>query len=90
MIGKGVFAKYLSDATIVDNVIINGKNIPKSDIYVPPRNALVDTFNSVGFIGWQSGNYRLAPNSKFKGKGANGKDFGCDFDALENEIKGKR
>ena len=90
LIGKGVFAKYLSDATIVDNVIINGKNIPKSDIYVPPRNALVDTFNSVGFIGWQSGNYRLAPNSKFKGKGANGKDFGCDFDALENEIKGKR
>ncbi len=87
VIGKGVLAKYLPAAVITDNVIINGKNIPKSDIYVPPRNVLVDGLNAVGFTNWQTGNYRLTANSKFKNKGANGKDFGCDIDALELEIK---
>ncbi|HVE56008.1 MAG TPA: right-handed parallel beta-helix repeat-containing protein [Pyrinomonadaceae bacterium] len=82
VIGKGVFAKYLSDSTVSDNVIVNGKSIPKSDIYVPPRNALVDGFDAVGFVGWQTGNYRLAPNSKFKDK-----KIGCDIDALETEIR---
>ena len=82
VIGKGVFAKYLSDSTVSDNVIVNGKSIPKSEIYVPPRNALVDGFDAVGFVGWQAGNYRLAPNSKFKDK-----KIGCDIDALETEIR---
>ncbi len=79
---KDIFPKYLPGSTIADNVVVNGKNIPKSDIYVPPRNALVDGFNAVGFIGWQAGNYRLAPNSKFKDK-----KIGCDIDALETEIR---
>jgi Right handed beta helix region len=85
LIGKGVFAKYLPDATIADNVIVNGKNIPKSDIYTPARNVLVEGFNSVGFTNWQAGNYRLPTNSKFKD--ANGKNSGCDMDALEIETK---
>ncbi|MEP6900844.1 MAG: hypothetical protein ABJA66_03780 [Actinomycetota bacterium] len=84
---KEIFSKYFPGAIISDNVIVNGKNIPKSDIYVPPRNALVDGFNAVGFMNWQAGNYRLTAVSKFKNKGANGKDFGCDIDALELEIK---
>ncbi len=79
---KDIFPKYLPGSMIADNVIVNGKNIPKSDIYVPPRNALVDGFDAVGFIGWQAGNYRLAPNSKFKDK-----KIGCDIDALETEIR---
>lgn len=79
---REIFPKYLPGATFAENVVVNGKNIPKSDIYVPPRNALVDSFNAVGFIGWQTGNYRLAPNSKFKDK-----KIGCDIDALEAEIR---
>ena len=79
---KEIFPKYLPGAVFADNVVVNGKNIPKSDIYVPPRNALVDGFNAVGFMGWQAGNYRLAPNSKFKDK-----KIGCDVDALETEIR---
>ncbi|HEY0462289.1 MAG TPA: right-handed parallel beta-helix repeat-containing protein [Pyrinomonadaceae bacterium] len=82
VIGKGVFAKYLSDATVSDNVIVNGRSIPKSDIYVPPRNALVDDFDAVGFVARAAGNYRLAANSKFKDK-----KIGCDIDALEAEIR---
>ena len=82
VIGKGVFAKYLPDATVADNIIVNGKSIPKSDIYVPPRNALVDDFGAVGFVAWQAGNYRLAPGSRFKDK-----KIGCDIDLLEAEIR---
>ncbi len=82
VIGKSVFAKYFADSTVADNVIVNGKNIPKGDIYVPPRNALVDGFNAVGFTNWQTGNYRLAPNSKFKDK-----KIGCEIDILETETR---
>jgi hypothetical protein len=81
VIGKGVLAKYFADGIFSDNVIVNGKNVPKSDIFVPPRNALVESFNAVGFAGWPAGNYRLAPGSKFKDK-----KIGCDIDALEAEI----
>jgi hypothetical protein len=49
---------------------------------VPPRNALVDAFDAVGFVAWPAGNYRLAAGSKFKDK-----KIGCDIDALENEIR---
>jgi hypothetical protein len=80
--GKDVFTKYFPDGIFTDNVIVNGRSVPKSDIYVPPRNVLIDSFNAVGFIGWQAGNYRLAPASKFKDK-----KIGCDIDALEAEIR---
>ena len=84
---KEIFPKYFPGGNISDNVFVNGKNIPKGDIYIPPRNVLVDGFNSVGFTNWQTEKYRLTANSKFKGKSANGKDFGCDIDALEAETK---
>ena len=82
MVGKGVFTRYLPDSIVADNVIVNGKSIPKNEVYVPPRNALVDGFGAVGFTGWQAGNYRLLPGSKFKDK-----KIGCDIDALEAEIR---
>jgi hypothetical protein len=75
-------AKYLPGAIVSDNVIVNGKSIPKNEIFVPARNALVDGFDAVGFVAWQTGNYRLAQNSKFKDK-----KIGCDIDALEAEIR---
>jgi hypothetical protein len=86
-VGKGVFAKYFSDGLIAENVIVNGKRIPKGDLYIPPRNFAADDFGAVGFINWQDGNYRLNANSKFKNKGSNGKDLGADIDAIEAETK---
>jgi hypothetical protein len=86
-VGKNVFTKYFSDGLIVENVVVNGKRIPKSDLYVPPRNYAVDDFVAVGFANWQSGNYRLAANSKFKNKGPNGKDPGADIDLIEAETR---
>ncbi len=79
---KEIFPKYFPGGIFTDNVFVNGKRIPKSDIYVLPRNAFVEDFNAVGFTNWQSGNYRLALNSKFKDK-----KIGCDIDLLETEIR---
>jgi hypothetical protein len=86
-VGKGVFSKYFSDGLITENVIVNAKRIPKSDLYIPPRNYSADDFGAVGFIGWQDGNYRLNASSKYKNKGSNGKDLGADIDAIEIETR---
>jgi len=84
-VGKVVFPKYFSDGQIIENLIVNSKNIPKGDVYVPPRNFFAENFDIVGFINYQGGNFRLAPNSKFKGKAANGKDVGANIDVIEAE-----
>lgn len=60
---KEIFRSICRVRFFTDNVVVNGKNIPKSDIYVPPRNALVDSFNSIGLRAGKR-EYRLAPNSK--------------------------
>ena len=81
---KQIFSTYFPGAEIVNNIIVNSKRITKSDIYIPPRNFYAEDFGAVGFINLQD-NYRLAANSKFKGKGANGKDVGANIDAIELE-----
>jgi hypothetical protein len=79
---KEIFPTYFPGGNVSDNVFVNGKNIPKSDIYIPPRNALFDGFNALGFVNWQAGNYQLTANSKIKDK-----KFGCDINALETETR---
>jgi hypothetical protein len=34
-------------------------------------------------VDWKRGNYRLAAASRYKGRGTDGRDIGCDIDALE-------
>jgi hypothetical protein len=86
-VGKVVFPKYFADGLIAENVIVNGKNIPKSEMSIPPKNFSVESFGAIGFADMQNGNYRLAANSKLKNKGSNGKDLGADIDAVEAETK---
>jgi hypothetical protein len=38
--------------------------------------------DDVKFVNRAVGDYRLAASSRYKGKGTDGKDVGCDFDAL--------
>ena len=40
----------------------------------------------VGFVDLAGGDYRLAPTSPYKNAGTDGKDVGCDFDALKSKI----
>jgi uncharacterized protein (TIGR03437 family) len=42
----------------------------------------------VGFVNRPGGNYRLGPTSPYKNGGTDGKDIGCDFDALNAAING--
>ncbi len=86
-VGKNVFAKYFADGTIAENIIVNSKQIPKGDFYIPPRNFPADDYGAIGFVNLQGGDFRLSNSSKYKNKGANGKDLGADIDAIENETR---
>ena len=52
------------------------------DNYYPGKLEEVQFVNSAG------GDYRLAPSSRYKRRGTDGKDPGCDFEALEAALKG--
>lgn len=85
-VGKPAIAKYFPASLIVNNVIVNNKNIPSNEVYVPPRNLAAQGLQAVGFVDLARGNYRLAGNSRFKGKSSTGKDPGCDIAMLETEM----
>jgi hypothetical protein len=63
------------------NVIVG---VPRGTIYTAD-NFLPLVLSLVGFVDMAGGNYRLAPTSPYKKAGADGKDIGCDFDALNPE-----
>lgn len=85
-VGLGAIVKYFTSEAFTNNVIVNGRGIDANEIQLPPHNFLVPNFNAVGFRDQQGGDYRLAPSSRFKGKGANSPEVGCDLDALKKEI----
>ena len=59
-----------------NNIIVNNKKIPQSEIQFPPNNFWIQDYNAVGFVNLVQNDFRLAPNSRFKGKGKDGKDIG--------------
>lgn len=86
-VGLAAIDKYFTGEAFTDNVIVNGRGIDVNEIKLPPHNFLVPNFGAVGFRDQQAGDYRLAPNSRFKGKGASSPDIGCDFDALKRDME---
>ncbi len=48
----------------------------------PSGNFYPETINEVGFVDRAHGNYRLSASSRYRRAGTDGKDLGCDFDAL--------
>ncbi len=75
---QGVFAKYFADGTFTGNLIVNANKVEKQDIYIPPRNILVDNFSEIGFVDAPTENYRISMKSRYRGKGA-------DFDSIKAE-----
>jgi hypothetical protein len=60
-----------------------------ADAHLPyPENNYYPAHAAIGFMNLKDGNYRLSPTSKYRKRATDSKDFGCDFDALENAIKG--
>jgi parallel beta helix pectate lyase-like protein len=67
------------------NIIVDNKSQISANGYpanIPRGNYVVNSLDQVGFVDFSSGDWRLGPQSKVKGKGSDGKNPGVDFDAL--------
>ena len=83
--GNLTISAYFPGSTFARNVIAARWVDPS--LY-PGNNFYPSSLDGVGFINRGAGNYRLAANSGYKGRATDGKDIGCDFDALEAAMSG--
>jgi hypothetical protein len=74
---------YFPGALIRNNLII-GAN---ADLY-PPGNFYPGQLSKSNFVDRDRGNYRLSASSAYRRRGTDGKDLGCDFDALDAATAG--
>jgi hypothetical protein len=83
--GEGVSAisYYLPGGVVTHNVIIGAP----ASIY-PVGNFFPATPTDVGFVDFPRGDYRLAPQSRYKRAASDGRDIGADIDALTNATAG--
>ena len=74
------------DATIKGNVIADNANVGANyplDKNFPIGNFFVPSYDKLGFVDHAKDNWRLAANSKIRGRATDGKDPGVDFAAFE-------
>lgn len=79
-VGEGTAAldNFFTNWVFTNNAIIGG-----SSRAYPTSNYFPENVETVGFVNYSSGNYRLADASPYKGVGTDGQDIGADVDALE-------
>ena len=86
--GKAALDTFLDGYTFNKNVVIDNPAYPYGSLPAssyPTGNFFSASPSAVGFTsynGGNGGNYRLATTSPYKNAGTDGKDIGCDFDAL--------
>jgi hypothetical protein len=61
----------IARSMFVDNVFMNLNRVPQDDYAVPPGNTILRDEREVGFVNASADDYRLAGDSKYRGKGAN-------------------
>jgi hypothetical protein len=79
--GGGSLTTWLPGSALKGNLIL-GPYYPQGylpDNFVTPYPG---NWADVGFVDFVNGNYRLAASSTYKGKATDGKDIGCDVDAI--------
>ena len=83
--GEGVVAinYFLPGGVVTHNVIIGAR----AAIY-PVGNFFPATPTDVGFVDFPRGDYRLAPQSRYKRAASDGRDIGADIDAVTNATAG--
>lgn len=69
-----------------NNIIVNNLNVEKNDASFPPNNLWVNGYGSVGFVNIEKNDFNLSPASKFKNRGVNKTDIGCDVKKLRIRI----
>lgn len=62
-----------------NNVVVNNKKISPSAASFPPGNFWAQDIKSVGFVDFANKDFRLAPGSRFKAKGAGKTDIGSNL-----------
>ncbi|HEX8719528.1 MAG TPA: hypothetical protein VF736_02700 [Pyrinomonadaceae bacterium] len=86
--GRAAVARYFPGAVIRRNVISGhggGEGYPN---YYPADNFYPQRLAQAGFADPAAGDYRLAAGSPYKGRATDGKDLGCDLDALREATAG--
>jgi len=81
--GNSTIDFYFPGSVFKKNVMVGGQ----SSLY-PMDNFFPPSFDQVVFVNRAGGNFRLAPTSPYKNAGTDGKDIGCDFDALNAALGG--
>jgi hypothetical protein len=80
------FTNYAPNGQFRGNVMI----IAYPGAVYPAGNSYPATASEVGFFDVSGENYRLAPNSRFKRAGSDGREPGANVDSLEAMVKGVR
>jgi hypothetical protein len=62
-----------------NNVIVNNQKVAQSDTSFPAGNFWVQDYKYVGFANFAQNDFRLAPDSRFKGKGRDNTDIGSNL-----------
>jgi hypothetical protein len=76
-------AKYAPGAVFSTNAIIGGN----PSLY-PAGNLFPASPSAVRFADFSEGKYQLAPSSRYRKEGTDGKDLGADIRALDAAIAG--
>lgn len=82
-LGNNALNAYFPNAAVLKNLIA----ATPTSIY-PTNNFYPDSLSDAQFVNQNTGNYRLASSSPYRNAGTDGKDVGCDFDALYAAMNG--
>jgi hypothetical protein len=83
-VGRLTIATYFPGGVVRGNVIAGGN----AGQY-PADNMFPRSLEGVGFVNRAGGDYRLAPASRYRNAGSDGRDPGVDVDALTAALAGK-
>lgn len=81
--GNPALKQYFPAAIFSKNVLVGGQKGS-----YPVGNFFPGTLGEVGYVEHTKSNFRLASTSQYKNAGSDGRDLGCDFDALERATSG--
>jgi hypothetical protein len=81
---------FFPRGTIRRNIIAAVPDFLDVPTTYPSDNFYPASLDAVGFTDRAAGNYRLSAKSRYRARATDGKDVGCDFDALEAATSGVR
>ena len=81
-VGPKALARFTPGGIIRNNAIVNNNDLDSGSFVIPNGNFEIKSFDKVGFVNYAGKNFRLAANSRLKGKATDAMDVGCNVDEL--------